>query len=100
MKTCAILLTRADEFLRLLFCHSGLYLARNQLQQLPPGVFSDLTSLRSHFVFLCNENVCILGDTGTKHTHTRHMYMVVSAGDLADKCKNSVPYPSMHAKEM
>jgi hypothetical protein len=33
--------------------------------------------------------------------HIRHMYMVVSVEDLADKCKNSVfPHPSMHAKEM
>ncbi len=31
--------------------------------------------------------------------HTGHMYMVVSVEDLADECKNSVPYPNMHAKE-
>jgi hypothetical protein len=78
------LLTCADDFLRLLFCHSSLFLYGNQLQQLPAAVFSGLTSLRSHVVFVCNEHVCILGDTGTKHTHTGHMYMVVSVGDLAD----------------
>ena len=60
-----ILLTCADYFLRLLFCHSYLSLNGNQLQQLPAAVFSGLTSLRSHVVFVCNENVCILGDTGT-----------------------------------
>jgi hypothetical protein len=31
----------------LLCCHSSLDLSWNQLQQLPPGVFSSLTSLRS-----------------------------------------------------
>jgi hypothetical protein len=30
-----------------LLCHSSLELSSNQLQQLPPGVFSSLTSLRS-----------------------------------------------------
>jgi hypothetical protein len=43
-----ILLTCADDFLPLLFCHSGLFLYDNQLQQLPAAVFSGLTSLRSH----------------------------------------------------
>jgi hypothetical protein len=33
--------------LHLLLCHSNLDLSSNQLQQLPPGVFSILTSLRS-----------------------------------------------------
>ena len=33
--------------LHILLCHSSLDLGSNQLQQLPPGVFSDLTSLRS-----------------------------------------------------
>ena len=89
MNVCAILLTHADYFLRLLFSHSTLSLNGNQLQQLPAAVFSGLTSLRSHVVFVCNENVCIPGDTGTEHTHTGHMYMVVSVQDLADKCKNS-----------
>jgi hypothetical protein len=80
---CAILLTRADDFLRLFLGHSTLWLDRNQLQQLPAAVFSNLTSLRSHVVFVCHENVCILGDTWTKHTNTGHMYMVVSVQDLA-----------------
>ena len=63
--TYIILLTCADDFRHVLFCHSTLYLYGNQLQQLPAAVFSGLTSLRSHVVFVCNENVCILGDTGT-----------------------------------
>ncbi len=83
MKTCVILLTRSDDFLRLLFWHSTLSLYLNQLQQLPAAVFSNLTSLRSHVEFVCHENVFILGDTWTKHTHIRHMYMVVSVEDLA-----------------
>jgi hypothetical protein len=43
-----ILLTCADDFLRLLFFHSGMFLYDNQLQQLPASVFSGLTSLRPH----------------------------------------------------
>ena len=59
------LLTCADDFRHVLFCHSTLYLDGNQLQQLPAAVFSGLTSLRSHVVFVSNENVCSIGDTGT-----------------------------------
>jgi hypothetical protein len=44
--------------LHLLFCHSSLDLYGNQLQQLPAGVFSSLTSLRSlTCVVVCIENV-------------------------------------------
>jgi hypothetical protein len=43
-----------------------LYLGDNQLHELPPGVFSSMTSLRSHVVFVCNENVYILGDTSAQ----------------------------------
>jgi hypothetical protein len=46
--------------LHILLCHSSLDLGSNQLQQLPPGVFSDLTSLRSlTCVVVCIENVCV-----------------------------------------
>jgi hypothetical protein len=46
--------------LYILMCHSSLDLGSNQLQQLPPGVFSDLTSLRSlTCVVVCVENVCV-----------------------------------------
>ena len=46
--------------LHLLFCHSSLDLARNQLQQLPPNVFSSLTSLGSlTCVVACIEIVCV-----------------------------------------
>jgi hypothetical protein len=46
--------------LRLLCCHSSLELYGNQLQQLPTGVFSSLTSLRSlTCVVACIENVCV-----------------------------------------
>ncbi len=65
-KTYAILLTCPDDFLHVLFWHSTLSLYGNQLQQLPAAVFSGLTSLRSHVVFVCNENVCILGDTSAQ----------------------------------
>ena len=42
------------------FCRSTLNLAWNQLQQLPAGVFSSLTSLRSlTCVVACIENVCV-----------------------------------------
>jgi hypothetical protein len=44
----------------LMFFHSSLSLSSNQLQQLPPGVFSSLTSLRSlTCVVACIENVCV-----------------------------------------
>ena len=44
--------------LHILLCHSSLDLGSNQRQQLPPGVFSDLTSLRSlTCVVVCIENV-------------------------------------------
>ena len=76
--TCAI------DFLRLLFRHSYLSLYGNQLQQLPEAVFLNLIFLRSHVVFVCNENLCALGDTGTKHTNNGHMFMAVSLVDLAD----------------
>ncbi len=46
--------------LRLLCCHSSLDLGGNQLQQLPAGVFSNLTSLRSlTCVVACIEKVCV-----------------------------------------
>jgi hypothetical protein len=46
--------------LHLLLCHSNLDLSSNQLQQLPPGVFSSLTSLRSlTCVVVCIKNVCV-----------------------------------------
>ena len=46
--------------LHILLCHSSLDLRSNQLQQLPPGVFSSLTSLRSlTCVVVCIENVCV-----------------------------------------
>jgi hypothetical protein len=46
--------------LHLLLCHSDLDLQGNQLQQLPPSVFSSLTSLRSlTCVVVCIENVCV-----------------------------------------
>ena len=99
-RTSTRLLTCADELVHVLFCRSYLSLHGNQLKLLPAAVFSNLTSLRSHVAFVWNENVCILGDTGTKHTHTGHTHMAVSVGDLADKCKNIVPYPSMHAKKL
>jgi hypothetical protein len=50
-------LTIISEFF---FCRRGLYLNNNKLQQLPPGVFSNLTSLRSlTCVVECIENVCV-----------------------------------------
>ena len=46
--------------LHIVLCHSDLDLGNNQLQQLPPGVFSSLTSLRSlTCVVACIENVCV-----------------------------------------
>ena len=46
--------------LHILLCHSSLDLDSNQLQQLPPGVFSSLTSLRSlTCVVECVEIVCV-----------------------------------------
>ena len=46
--------------LTLCVSHSFLDLRYNQLQQLPPGVFSSLTSLRSlTCVVACIENVCV-----------------------------------------
>ena len=53
-------IARTDDFLRVCFCRSALYLYYNQLQQLPSDVFSSLTSLRSlTCVFECIENVCV-----------------------------------------
>jgi hypothetical protein len=65
--TRAVAIACTDDFvglylvdLHLLFCHSSLNLRSNQLQQLPPGVFSSLTSLRSlTCVVVCIENVCV-----------------------------------------
>ena len=46
--------------LHIVLCYSSLHLQNNQLQQLPPGVFSNLTSLRSlTCVVVCIENVCV-----------------------------------------
>jgi hypothetical protein len=65
--TRAVAIACTDDFVRALFgrshllcCHSSLDLSRNQLQQLPAGVFSSLTSLRSlTCVVACIENVCV-----------------------------------------
>ncbi len=63
--TRAVAIACTDDFcglylvdLHLVFSHSELHLDRNQLQQLPPGVFSDLTSLRSH-VWLYEMRMCV-----------------------------------------
>jgi hypothetical protein len=54
----AVAIASTDEFLRVFFCRSYLSFYKNQLQQLPPGVFSSLTSLRSlTCVVECIENV-------------------------------------------
>jgi hypothetical protein len=46
--------------LHIVLCYSYLSLQNNQLQQLPAGVFSNLTSLRSlTCVVVCIENVCV-----------------------------------------
>ena len=65
--TRAVAITCSDDLfglylvdLTFLLCHSSLDLGSNQLQQLPPGVFSSLTSLRSlTCVVACIENVCV-----------------------------------------
>ncbi len=49
-------------FPRTLFGCSSLDLTSNQLQQLPPGVFSSMTSLRSHLCGCMKWKVCMLGD--------------------------------------
>ena len=67
--TRAVAIACTDDFsglylvdLHLLFCHRALYLDRNQLQQLPPGVFSDLTSVRFSRVWLyeMRMSVCLV----------------------------------------
>ena len=46
--------------LHIVLCYSYLDLQNNQLQQLPPGVFSNLTSLRSLTCMVVSiENVCV-----------------------------------------
>ena len=67
--TRAVAIACTDDFFGLhlvdlyfLFGHSYLDLGSNQLRELPPGVFSDLTFLRSLtcvVVFVCLENVCV-----------------------------------------
>ncbi len=58
--TPTVVIARTDDFLRGFVCGSWLDLGSNQLQQLPPGVFSNLTSLRSlTCVVECIENVCV-----------------------------------------
>jgi hypothetical protein len=69
-QTIVVFLTCADDFLRLLFFHSYLSLQGNKLQQLPATLFSNLTSLRSRVVYVCNATVCTLRDTWTVQTHS------------------------------
>jgi hypothetical protein len=58
--TRAVAIAFTDDLFHLLLYHSSLGLSNNQLQQLPPGVFSDLTSLRFlTCVVVCMENLCV-----------------------------------------